>query len=64
MVAVAAEAAMVVDMAAMEEGMVTPMLATATEAMAGMGILMLGDMGGAMEHRRDMEVPREVQGGR
>ena len=64
MVAVAAEAAMVVDMAAMEEGMATPMLATATEAMAGMGILMLVDMGVAMEHPRDMEAPREVLGGR
>ena len=64
MVAVAAEAAMVVDMAAMEEGMATPMLATATEAMAGMGILMLVDMGVAMEHPRDMEEPREVRVGR
>ena len=64
MVAVAAEAAMVVDMAAMEEGMATPMLATATEAMAGMGILMLVDMGAAMEHPRDMEAPREVLGAR
>ena len=64
MVAVAAEAAMVVDMAAMAEGMVTPMLATATEAMAGMGVLMLVDMGVAMEHRRDMEAPREELGGR
>ena len=64
MVAVAAEAAMVVDMAAMEEGMATPMLATATEAMAGMGILMLVDMGVAMEHPRDMEAPLEVLEGR
>ena len=63
MVAVVAEAAMVVDMAAMEEGMATPMLATAMAVMAT-EIPMLVDMGVAMEHRRGTEAPQGVQGGR
>ena len=63
MVAAAAGVVTAGDMAAMVGAMATLMLAMATAVMAT-EIPMLVDMGVAMEHRRGMEAPQGVQGGR